>query len=43
VRTGAKCVGIAPDVFELAEEGKAVVKDATPADECPAKAIVLEE
>lgn len=48
----ATCVGIAPDVFELDEEEKAVVKDAAAADEtllryaadeCPAKAIVIEE
>jgi ferredoxin len=48
----ATCVGIAPAVFALDEEGKAVVKDPTAADgtllryaadECPAKAIVIEE
>ncbi|NIM46357.1 MAG: ferredoxin [Nitrososphaeria archaeon] len=46
------CVGIAPDVFDINEEGKAYVKDPQGADEktieeaimgCPTQAISWEE
>ena len=48
----AICVQIAPEVFELGDEGKSHVVDAAAADEdrlreaarnCPVQAIVLEE
>lgn len=48
----AYCTGVAPDVFELDEEGKAVVLDASAVDDetlleaaksCPLDAIILED
>lgn len=48
----AYCIGVAPDVFELDEEGKAVVLDASSVDDetlleaaksCPLDAIILED
>lgn len=48
----ANCTGIAPDIFELDEENKAVVIDPYGADEatirraaeeCPQQAIILED
>lgn len=48
----AYCIGVAPTVFELDEEGKAVVLDASSVDDetlleaaksCPLDAIILED
>lgn len=48
--SAATCVAIAPDVFELDDEGKAILKDASGADEqtildaaksCPTQAIEI--
>ena len=48
----ANCVGIAPDVFELDDENKAVIIDISSADEdtlwraakgCPKDAIIIED
>lgn len=50
--TASSCVAIAPNVFEIDDEGKAVLKDTKGADEntileaaksCPVDAIVLED